>query len=127
MNIPTRAASLAALLAAGAVLLPTAAFAKGGDDGGSDGRGGGQPAPAPEPAPAPDPAQSLCPEFANSGDTYLPDGSLLFANDFPGQMCLIATCSTTNVLTLAEVRVAAGWTTKTKASGGSSSNKIDVI
>jgi hypothetical protein len=31
------------------------------------------------------------------------------------------------VLTLQEVRVAPGWTARTKSSGGSSSNKIDVV
>lgn len=112
-----RIISSAAIVAASLSLTAAPAFAKGGGGGGG---GGGQPAPAPDPGP------SLCPEFA-TGDTYLPDGSLLFANDFPGQMCLIATYSLSNVLTLQEVRVAPGWTAKTKSSGGSSSNKIDVV
>jgi hypothetical protein len=106
----------ATIVAASLSLTAAPALASGG------GGGGGQPAPTP----APDPAQSLCPEFAN-GDTFLPDGSLLFANDFPGQICLIGTYSLSNVLTLNEVRVAPGWTAKTKSSGGSSSNKIDVV
>ena len=120
-----RIISTAAVVATTLFLTAAPALAKGGG-GGNGGSGGGQPAPAPDPTPPPDPGASQCPEFAG-GDTYLPDGSLLFANDFPGQICLIGTYSLSNVLTLQEVRVSPGWTAKVKSAGGGSSNKIDVV
>jgi hypothetical protein len=114
-----RIISTAAIAVASLSLAAAPALAKGG--GGTGGGGGGQPAPAPAPAPGP----SLCPEFAGGG-TYQADGSLLFANDFPGQMCLIGRYTPTNVLSIVEIRLAPGWTATTKSSGGGSSNKIDV-
>ena len=108
----------AAIATAGLTVTAGPALAKGG--GGSGGGGGGS-----APAPAPAPPASLCPEFADGG-TFLPDGSSVFADDFPGQMCAIVSYSTTNVLSLREIRLAPGWTATTKSSGGGSSNKIDI-
>jgi hypothetical protein len=120
--VPSRSIlTTAAIVAASLSLTAGPALAKGGGNGGGGTGGGGQPAPSP----APEPAASLCPEFADGG-TYQADGSLLFANDFPGQMCLVARYTTANVLSLSEIRLAPGWTAATKSAGGSSSNKIDV-
>jgi hypothetical protein len=110
----------AAAFAAALALTAGPALAKGGGGGGGS---GGQPAPVPAPAPAP--ATSLCPEFADGG-SYQADGSLLFANDFPGQMCMIVRYTQTNVLSIVEIRLASGWKATTKSSGGGSSNRIDV-
>ena len=113
-----RILTAAAIAAAGLSLTAAPALAKGGNGGGG---GGGQPAPAPAPTPAP----SLCPEYADGG-IYQADGSLLFSNDFPGQMCMIVRYTSTNVLSINEIRLAPGWTASAKSSGGGSSNKIDV-
>jgi hypothetical protein len=104
-----------ALTAASLLLAAGPAFAQSG--------GGAQPAPADAPAPAP--ALSLCPEYADGG-TYQADGSLLFANDFPGQICMIVRWTPTGVLSLLEIRLAPDWTATTKSAGGGSSNRIDV-
>jgi hypothetical protein len=113
-----RIITVAAIAAASLSLTAGPALAKGGGGGGGNGGGGGG-------QPAPPPAPSLCPEFANGG-TYQADGSLLFANDFPGQMCMVVRYTTTNVLSIKEIRLAPGWTATTKSSGGGSSNKIEV-
>jgi hypothetical protein len=100
------------------------AFAQGGGaGGGGGGNGGGKTAPAPSPTPG----FTLCPEFASSGPTSLADGSILFANEIPGDVaCVIVRDSPTGSLSLEEVRLGTGWTASIKSSGGGSSNKIDV-
>ena len=115
-----RTTTTAALAAVGVLLTAAPAIASGGHGGGGS---GGQPSPTPTPTPVP--AASLCPEYADGG-TYQADGSLLFANDFPGQMCMIVRYTPTNVLSVSEIRLAPGWTSTSKSSGGGSSNRIDV-
>jgi hypothetical protein len=115
-----RIATAAVIAAAGLSLAAGSALAKGGGNGGGGGGGGES-----TPTPTPTPAVSLCPEFADGG-TFLPDGSSVFADDFPGQMCAIVSYSLTNVLSLRDIRLAPGWTATTKSSGGGSSNKIDI-
>jgi hypothetical protein len=108
-----RSALAAATVFTSFALMTAPAFAKGGP--------GGTPAPPP-PAPV---QVSLCPDFA-SGGTYLPDGSLIFANDIYDAACLIARLSPTGALTIEELRLAPGWVADIKSSGGGSSNRIAV-
>jgi len=65
---------------------------------------------------------SLCPEYATVGFYTQPDGSLLFANEYPGVGCLIARNSG-GLLSIYEMRTGAGWVSTIKSSDP---QKLDV-
>jgi hypothetical protein len=114
----------AAAAAASLALTVSPALAKGGSGGGAGGGGGGQTAPAPDPSPTAEP-WALCPEYAQ-GSVIAADGSTLWANQISGVACVIVKTTPTGSLLLNEVRVAPGWVSQTKSSGGGSSNRVDV-
>src|SRR3954468_13434290 len=113
----TRNAIAAAITAATLAFTASPAFARGGGGGGVGGGGGSTP-PTTQPAPAPDPVPwALCPEYATGSIVNL-DGTTLFANEIAGVGCMVVRVSG-STLTIAEVRVAAGWLYSIKSSDAS--------
>jgi hypothetical protein len=108
----------AAVAATSLALAAGPAFAKGGSG------GGGGSTQTPPPAPTAEP-WALCPEYAQ-GSVILDDGSTLWANQITGVACVIVKTTSGGSLLLGEIRLAPGWVSKIKSSGGGSQNRVDV-
>src|SRR4051794_30353437 len=96
MNVRSRTAPLAALIAVGAFVLPAGALAKGGSSGG----GGGT-------AATPPPSNVV--ECDYSLDGQLPDGGAVFSNQVGDAGCL-SVVSRTSGIRLYNVALTPGWT-----------------
>jgi hypothetical protein len=114
----------AAVAATSLALAAGPAFARGGGGTGGGTGGGGATTQTPAPAPTAE-AWALCPEYSQ-GSVILADGSTLFANQITGVACVIVKDTPSGSLLLNEIRLAPGWVSTTKSSGGGTSNRVDV-